>query len=384
MFMTAFRTLFFLKMIALEALSGRFLRDRKEFPVKLAATIPGYYNTASVIIDDHYAHIRNYPLDIGFYSTVKNNREFHHITHDFVINIQEYRNSKMRGLIFGEKQTIRIELQDPEVYDYHCDYVELKYILRGTLDLSINGKIETFRENQLMLINPHTYHHECLDGSDCVVVNVNISASVFKRVLMEHLAQSPLQKYLTASLMKRSEEESYIAFIPTNDSSREIIEDYINRILSEAQNPQPGQQFFYEGYVLRLMNHLSDEYRVIKGKKQQQEYNQFLLESIVTYMRDHLTDLKIEDMEREFHYHANFFNRFLRSNFGVTFSEYLIQLRMDRAKELLKDTRMNIDEIIYLVGYSNKGFFYKKFLETTGMTPAKFRKSSKPPVQAEG
>ena len=56
-------------------------------------------------------------------------------------------------------------------------------------------------------------------------------------------------------------------------------------------------------------------------------------------------------------------------------SDYLIELRINRAKLLLEKTDMPIEQIAALVGYNNKGFFYQKFVEQCGMKPAIYRKS---------
>ena len=48
-------------------------------------------------------------------------------------------------------------------------------------------------------------------------------------------------------------------------------------------------------------------------------------------------------------------------------------LRIEYAKKLLLTTDLPIEEVIWQCGYSNKGFFYKKFRESTGCTPMHFR-----------
>ena len=117
-------------------------------------------------------------------------------------------------------------------------------------------------------------------------------------------------------------------------------------------------------------------------KRKKQLYDELLMKSITQYMRNNLKNIRLDDLEREFYYRANFFNNFIKKSTGVTFSEYLIRLRVNRAKELLKDTDMTIDEIMDFIGYNNKGFFYRKFQEIAGITPAKFRKNSKPSPSA--
>ena len=58
----------------------------------------------------------------------------------------------------------------------------------------------------------------------------------------------------------------------------------------------------------------------------------------------------------------------------MTYTEYVQNLRISEAERLLRSTDLNIDDIASRVGYQNKGYFYKIFVEKNHVTPAKFRK----------
>ena len=51
----------------------------------------------------------------------------------------------------------------------------------------------------------------------------------------------------------------------------------------------------------------------------------------------------------------------------------MIFLRIERAKQLLYSTELSIEEVMWLIGYNNKGFFYRKFQELVGMSPKAYR-----------
>ena len=61
---------------------------------------------------------------------------------------------------------------------------------------------------------------------------------------------------------------------------------------------------------------------------------------------------------------------------GVTFTEYLTELRMNKAKELLRTTQMRSSDIAYAVGYNDPHYFSYLFKKHTGMTPRDFRKEA--------
>lgn len=68
-------------------------------------------------------------------------------------------------------------------------------------------------------------------------------------------------------------------------------------------------------------------------------------------------------------YLSSAFNREVHS----TIPQYILRLRIDKAKELLKDSRLNIGEIAASVGFANKRYFSGSFKRETGMTPKDYR-----------
>ena len=69
-----------------------------------------------------------------------------------------------------------------------------------------------------------------------------------------------------------------------------------------------------------------------------------------------------------------FTNRFTKET-GETFSAYLAELRMQKARKLLKTTSFKVYEIANMVGYRNVEHFNRMFRKLNGMTPMQYRKT---------
>ncbi len=72
----------------------------------------------------------------------------------------------------------------------------------------------------------------------------------------------------------------------------------------------------------------------------------------------------------------SFFCRSFKRDFGETFIGYLDKIRLEKAKSLLKNTAMSVDEISRTVGFSYNTRFYRIFKAQTGVTPDQFRKNA--------
>ena len=72
----------------------------------------------------------------------------------------------------------------------------------------------------------------------------------------------------------------------------------------------------------------------------------------------------------------SYFSRLFHEKCGCTFPDYLVALRIERARELLLEREnLSIQEICELVGYSNASYFTTSFKKKYGMTPGQFRRS---------
>ena len=64
----------------------------------------------------------------------------------------------------------------------------------------------------------------------------------------------------------------------------------------------------------------------------------------------------------------------IKENLKVNFSDYIASLRIQRAKELLRDESLSIQEIAEIVGYNDYFYFTKVFKKVEGISPSKYRK----------
>ena len=124
--------------------------------------------------------------------------------------------------------------------------------------------------------------------------------------------------------------------------------------------------------VLDLIINVLNEKKTLLSKKCEIEVIE--KREIKNFIEDNMKDVTIDMLVERFGYQEDYFNRFLKAQTGMTFTEYLQDCRLNKSAILLKDDSMDVDEIIKKVGYRNKGYFYRIFTEKYNMTPAKFRK----------
>ena len=68
-----------------------------------------------------------------------------------------------------------------------------------------------------------------------------------------------------------------------------------------------------------------------------------------------------------------------RRECGVTFREYLIRVRIEKSCQLLRGSKMTVQEIASCVGYSDPAFFYKTFRREMSVSPDEYRRKNQMP-----
>lgn len=75
------------------------------------------------------------------------------------------------------------------------------------------------------------------------------------------------------------------------------------------------------------------------------------------------------------HINSSYFSVLFKKHFGVNFVDYLTELRMNAAKELLRDPFLAAADVAGMVGYESPNYFRRAFKKNTGMTPTEYRRS---------
>lgn len=107
------------------------------------------------------------------------------------------------------------------------------------------------------------------------------------------------------------------------------------------------------------------------------EEQQALGEKIIAYINEHyaLNDICLAKIAEEFDVSISSITHLVRVVGGNTYKQMLTELRVEKACELLIQTRLSVADVCCAVGYNNLSHFIKLFKGVKGITPAAFRKA---------
>ena len=99
------------------------------------------------------------------------------------------------------------------------------------------------------------------------------------------------------------------------------------------------------------------------------------LSEIISYINENMgRRLTLKDVAKHSGYNSNYICLLFRNNIGMSFSEYLLSVRMKKAKELFDTKKYSVKEVQMMVGYAEYSYFHSTFTKYFGITPAKYLK----------
>lgn len=245
-------------------------------------------------------------------------------------------------------------------------------MIEGQLNQRINGKDQCFTAREICIIDQDSIHADYLLKEYSIVVFLGISDSFFEESIMVDSDMYNAEKFIRDTIQKRRSHYQFVRCIPRSDKTE--VYELFGKILIEINGPRAGTVRLVQGYVERLLSLLPVEYHVTLTQREQQKLQRLLYDDIRAYITQNHQTVSIEKLSEEFGYNRDYFNRLIRRQSGLSYTQLVQSIRLEKAEYYLKSTPMPIEKIAQLSGYSNLGYFYRSFYEKNHMTPNEFRR----------
>lgn len=116
-----------------------------------------------------------------------------------------------------------------------------------------------------------------------------------------------------------------------------------------------------------------------RQKKSEEDREEEKVEMIKAYVQNGSMEstFSVQEVAEQFSMSMPALSTYFKNQTGITISTYIAEVRMKRAKDLLLNTELTINEIVPLVGYVNASSFIRKFKSIYGLTPGQYIKANK-------
>lgn len=246
------------------------------------------------------------------------------------------------------KVIIYDEMFVPNMRLHWHEQLEMHYMLEGKTTVRCENEMVEISEGECLIINSNEFH-ENRNGGMCRYMAIIFPPSF-----------APQNNIILKRKIKDSE-----------------ITKLVERIIFEHQSGDENKDIAITGYACLLLthlyrNHIYEEIEESKYKAYAQKM--VMCNEIIEYIREnYMQDLTLVDIADKFHISQYYLCRIFKEFTNKTLKEYINEIRIKKAQELLCTVNCSISEIASMCGFNDPNYFSRKFKQITGKTPRQMR-----------
>lgn len=251
------------------------------------------------------------------------------------------------------------------------DYVEISYVYCGNAPQIVNGAQLTLAQNEVLLLDAACPHAIGELGEHDIMLSIVISRPMLRRSLDQSLSSAgTVSRFLLNALNDETDHRGHVHF-RTGGSRR--VRRYMQEMLCELLEPTAASPQIASRLFELLLVELMQSYEAALLQTDAPALPSAQVAAAMSYIERHACDCTLDDLAHHLHLSPNYASALLKRQTGRTFMQLVQESRLTRAAALL-DTGATAEAAAREVGYANMSFFYKKFAERHGCTPAAYRR----------
>lgn len=229
-------------------------------------------------------------------------------------------------------------------------FIELEFFIEGTGTHKYNDTSFQIKNGDVWVLSTDDNHQLFLDkGMKCI--NIAVDPDILHKKLQTHLSlYHPLHCNFNKEeahafsqkieiLWKEQEEQHLLSRVKANAIINDMLVDVARKATAITTTVS-------NNHVNNILQYLQTHYK---------------------------NDISLQEVATIFSFTPNYCGRLFKEVTGISFNDYLNNLRVKHACKLLLSTNMSIQEIAFNSGFNSLEYFYTIFKKFYGITPAKYR-----------
>lgn len=250
----------------------------------------------------------------------------------------------------------------------HSDW-EIVYIDKGSVEVKRDKEILILSQGDLIFHRPHEFHS---------IKSYNSSPNFFVIAFVCHSpAMSCFDKYSTK--LDKAQKLLLSSAIKEAENSYHIPKNTIEDNFYVKEDATFGAEQLVKTYLEQLLILLARKRMKVELKQTSmidEQDNSEIVTKIKDYIEEHLCEkITNKDICDYVGYGKTYVSILFHEKSGFTLNEFINKRKIKKARELIRNSGMNITEISEYLSFDNPHYFCRVFKKLCGMTPSEFRKS---------
>ena len=270
---------------------------------------------------------------------------------------------------------------------------ELVLMYQGEANFTVNNTSFPMSKGDCLLIGPDEPHSAVTDVSNpCRFYYVHFMPQSDVEKLDDDYVRQQISDELNCSTTSTSQsywiipqpcaDRVYCQRLTFTDAEKDEFFSYFEKALWERNQLSPNSHLMISLYISQILVFLS-RMSLEKLKLYGKQSNYFgeaemprIIQKAVFYIHENSSGLMcIHDLCRHLEVSSQYLARMFQKKLGISPLQYINHLRIQKAKELMRNTSMTIKEITYAVGMENPYYFSRLFKKVEGIQPTRYLQS---------
>ncbi|MDQ0363181.1 AraC family transcriptional regulator [Breznakia pachnodae] len=246
------------------------------------------------------------------------------------------------------------------------NFHEIIIVISGVLHIQIGENKFSAPKNTILLIPKGTLHfgtQSCLEDTSFYWFHFLLPEKweiIDNKMVDFYLQEYP---YNNALLLPLYSEEM--------DFSRiNILANQLLDILKRNESNRFYLDFFLTSFLIEITEEIAFDRKDTDMLHNERKTLSYITEWIKASLEQ---DLSLEIVAKKFNYSKSYLSRMFSEKMNITLTEYIKQLRIERAKSLLSNLSISIEEVAELCGFNDEKYFMRCFKKEELITPSQYR-----------
>lgn len=281
---------------------------------------------------------------------------------DFVSNLEKgFSENIIESVLLTDNARVNFNYIKSSGPLHSHNHYEVDLVIAGEIQVFDGSKTVTLKRNELVMVSPLNYHSYTKaekDDSYTIMLNISLREEFFTGKLKSFCAFNFPQRIL----LTEDETNMIMDMLMLSYKHGNLSNDYSAQLLNQnTLNYIMSLLFAY----LSKMNNEND----IK-------YKSDLISAIIYINANISKNITCADVAKKCGYSPNYFSSIFKKMTGLTFSEYLLNIRLEHARHMLMVNKTPIITVSELCGFKSPSYFSLLFKQRYGKTPSEYHEEN--------
>ena len=257
------------------------------------------------------------------------------------------------------------------------DFWEIAYVYEGAALIHTEAGSKKLNPGNFVLIKPNTLHSFTLFQEntkasmwlcDCI-----FTQKYFENITSEYFAVKELSCYSLYNMLSGND----TLVIKLSDDNAQNIKHLLWMIAHEYNHYTAGSDIIMKHALIDLFVYITRMYEYETTNLSGVVSKSHEIDELAKFIRSNFSyNLSLDFLAQHMNLSREYLSRYFKKHMGKTISEYLLEVRIEKAMQMLRTTTHSIGDICEYCGYSSISNFQKAFKKVTGVSPSQYRKQN--------